>query len=326
MDHKELMRRVIAREKTSRIPVAFWRHFPVDDQTPDALTRSTIAFQKMFDLDFIKVSPSSSFCLKDWGARDVWKGDSEGTRDYLEPVIQRPQDWAELPILDVRRGALGAQLECLRQIKKNVPADTPIIQTVFSPLSQAKNLAGKSQIVNQLRQFPELVEKGLETITETTRRFIEECRKIGLDGVFYAVQHASYDILSRPEYLRFGHSFDAKIFEALTPFWLNVLHIHGQNIMFDLLRDSPFQVFNWHDRETSPSLREGKGLVNGAVCGGLSRIGTMVLGSREKIRLEFEDAIRQTNQTGFVLGTGCVCPVITPLGNIFDAINLARGH
>jgi len=34
--------------------------------------------------------------------------------------------------------------------------------------------------------------------------------------------------------------------------WLNVLHIHGTNVMFDLVRDYPCQIVNWHDRETRP--------------------------------------------------------------------------
>ena len=102
MNHKDIMKKVINREKTPYIPAAFWRHFPVDDQEAGSLARSTVAFQEMFDCDFVKVSPPSSFCLKDWGAQDEWFADPEGTRDYLGAVIQYPDDWAKLPVLDPR--------------------------------------------------------------------------------------------------------------------------------------------------------------------------------------------------------------------------------
>ena len=324
MNHKELMQRTIALEATPSTPVAFWRHFPVDDQDFASLARSTIAFQEMFDFDFIKVSPASSFCIKDWGANDEWKGNPEGTRNYQGAIIQTPEDWVKIEPLNPTKGFLGAQLECLKSIKREIPTNTPIVQTVFSPLAQAKNLAGKKEFLAQIRQYPDLVKQGLTTITKTTQRFIDECQKIGIDGIFYAVQQASFDILSEVEFLDFGKSFDAQIFEYLQPFWMNVLHIHGSNIMFEKISDYPFQVFNWHDRETTPSLSKGKKKLNRAVCGGLSRINTMVLGLPKDIEDEFRDAKRQTGNRGLILGTGCVCPLTTPLGNIFRAVNLAR--
>lgn len=324
MDHKAIMQSAIQREKTPYLPVAFWRHFPVDDQRPGTLAKVTLAFQEMFDFDFVKVSPPSSFCLKDWGAQDEWFADPEGTRDYLGSVIQHPEDWTKINLLDPRSGYLGKQLECLKLIRQSLPDSTPMIQTIFSPLSQTKNLVGKANILNHVRQYPEAVKIGLETITETTIRFIDECKKIGVDGIYFAVQHASYDVMTEKEFLEFGKNFDFRIFDSLDAFWLNVLHIHGNHLMFDLVKDYPFQVFNWHDRETEPSLSEVKREISGAVCGGLSRIDTMVLGEVSDIEEEFEDAVLQTSGTGFILGTGCVCPLTTPLGNIFAAVEMAR--
>ena len=324
MDHKAIMQLAIQREKTSHLPVAFWRHFPVDDQRPGTLAKVTLAFQEMFDFDFVKVSPPSSFCLKDWGAQDEWFADPEGTRDYLGSVIQHPEDWTKINLLDPRSGYLGKQLECLKLVRQSLPDSTPIIQTIFNPLSQAKNLAGKANILNHVRQYPEALKNGLEIITETTLRFIAECKTIGIDGIYFAVQHASYDVMTEKEFLEFGRKFDFRLFDSLDTFWLNVLHIHGNHLMFDLVKDYPFQVFNWHDRETEPSLSEVKRMISGAVCGGLSRIDTMVLGEVSDIEEEFEGAVLQTNGTGFILGTGCVCPLTTPLGNTFAALELAR--
>ncbi len=102
------------------------------------------------------------------------------------------------------------------------------------------------------------------------------------------------------------------------------IHIHGNHLMFDQVKDYPFQVFNWHDRETDPTLLEGMKMIKAAVCGGLSRIDSMVLGEASNIEEEFIDAVQQTSGLGFILGTGCVCPLTTPLGNIFTAVKLAR--
>ena len=201
MNHRERIERAIHREKVDHLPVSFWRHFPVDDQSAERLAGATIAYQEQFDFDLVKVSPSSSFCLQDWGAKDIWKGHSEGTRDYLAPVITKPEDWLNLKVLDPQKGRLGEQLECLKLIKSKLNPNTPFIQSIFSPLAQAKNLAGKTDLQFYLRRYPEQFHAGLEVITESTSRFIEECLKIGIDGLFYAVQYASFDLLSKEEFI-----------------------------------------------------------------------------------------------------------------------------
>jgi len=324
MNHRERIESAIHREKVDRLPASFWRHFPVDDQKADLLARATIAYQEQFSFDLVKVSPSSSFCLQDWGAKDIWKGHPEGTRDYLKPVITKPADWSNLKVLDPKKGRLGEQLECLKLIKSKLDPHTPFIQSVFSPLAQAKNLAGKTDLQYYLRRYPEQFHVGLEVITESTSRFIEECHKIGIDGLFFAVQYASFDMLSKEEFILFGKKYDSKLFALMSEFWLNMLHIHGTNIMFDEVSDYPAHIFNWHDRETEPDLRNGLQRSKGAVCGGVERINSMVLGDPKKIHDEIVDAVHQTSGKGLIIGTGCVLPQTAPMGNIFAATEYAR--
>jgi uroporphyrinogen decarboxylase len=306
----------IAGEPVDRPPVALWRHWPGDDQTPHGLATNTIRFQREFDFDFVKVTPASSFCLQDWGARDEWVGNTEGTRDYTFHPVQGPEDWATLQVLDPARGALGAQLESLRLIEAALEGEVPFIQTVFSPLSQAKNLAGPGRLILHLRRYPEAVHQGLETITQTAIRFVEAAQSCGIAGIFFAVQHARYDLLSETEYDRFGRPYDLRVLELAQSSWLNVLHLHGEQVMFDALADYPVQIVNWHDRESGVSLGEGQARFTGAVCGGLARHGAIVRGTPAEVRLEAEEALAQTGGRRFVLGTGCVVPVVAPWGNI----------
>jgi uroporphyrinogen decarboxylase len=304
-----------------RPPVALWRHFPMDDQDPGTLAAATLDFQRHYDFDLVKVTPASSFALKDWGAEDVWEGSTEGTRRYTKRVIQRPQDWECLPVLDpVTAPHLSGQIRCLRQIRSNLGPDVPLLQTVFNPLSQAKNLAGGDLLIAHLRQYPEAVMKGLHTIAETTRRFVEAAMETGIDGIFYAVQHAQAGLMTLDEYNTFGLPLDLKVTGPATGLWCNLLHLHGLNIYFDIVsRFSPmFPIVNWHDRETPPSLEEAQERFAGVVCGGVSQE-TIVFGDNSQVREEAVDAIRQTRGRRLLLGTGCVVPVIAPHGNIMAA-------
>ncbi len=302
-----------------RPPVALWRHFPVDDQNPEALAVSVLTFQKQYDFDLVKVTPASSYCLKDWGSQDVWEGDGEGTRRYTDFVIEKPQDWEHLPVLDPYKAKhLSAQLDCLHLIRGGLGPDVPMLQTIFNPLAQAKNLVSQDRLIVHLRKYPEAVVKGLGIIAETTRRFIEACVDVGIDGIFYAVQHAQAGLLSLTEYENFGTAFDRFVIEPAQGLWCNLLHLHGADVHFVVAKEFPFQIVNWHDRETPPKLAEAQKIFNGTVCGGISQK-TIVFSDAADVQKEAAQAIAQTKGRRFILGTGCVVPIVAPLGNILAA-------
>lgn len=318
MNKRDRLSAAIAGESVDRAPVALWRHFPGDDQRPADLADATLSFQRRWDWDLVKVTPASSFCLTDWGVEDRWLGNLEGTREYTRTVIDDPEDWKKLRVLDAQSGSLGAQLQCLEKIVAGLGKDTPVIQTIFSPLAQAKNLAGNERLLVHVRRSPEALKAGLDTIADTTSNFIRLALQTGIDGTFYAVQHARYEFMSEDDYAEFGRAYDLRLFEALddSDAWLNVLHLHGDDVMFDLLADYPVQVWNWHDQETPPSLAEGKRKVSGAVLGGLRQWETLMRGDPDQVRAEAKAAMGQTDARGFILGTGCVTPIATPWSNL----------
>ena len=201
---------------------------------------------------------------------------------------------------------------------RQLGSKTPVIQTIFNPLTQAKNLAGKERLLVHMRRYPDALHQGLHAIKETTIRYIEALKEVNVSGVFYAVQHAQFGLLTEDEYREFGKEYDLMILEPAEDFWLNMLHIHGSDIMFNLLVDYPVQIINWHDRETYPPLKEAKEIFPRVLCGGLNR-STMVFGTQQDIIDEAQTAVESTGDKGFILGTGCVVPITAPYGNILAA-------
>jgi uroporphyrinogen decarboxylase len=321
MNKRERLEAAIAGQAVDRIPVALWRHFPGDDQDPNDLAAATIAFQRRWDFDFVKVTPASSFQIKDWGVQDEWQGNIEGTRQYTVRPIQRAADWRNLKVLDARSGALGTQLKCLKLIVEALP-EAPVIQTVFSPLAQMKNLGGERLLID-LRQNTADFKAALETITRSTMDFVREIASTGAAGIFYAVQHATSNLLSEAEFAEFGREVDLRILHATKDYWLNVVHLHGDNIYFDAVADYPLQVWNWHDRESGPSLTDGLAKITGAACGGIARDHVMLCGQPEAVREQVTDAIAQTNGRRYMIGTGCVTMIPTPEVNIRTALECA---
>jgi uroporphyrinogen decarboxylase len=317
---RERLEKTFRGEETDRVPVALWRHWPGDDQRAADLAEATIVFQRRWDFDFVKVTPASSYCITDYGVQDRWVGSLEGTREYTKHAVQRSLDWTELRVLDPSRGGLARQLEVLRFLKEAFGDEVPYIQTIFSPLAQAKNIAGKELLIEHMRTAPDRLKTGLNTITESTLRFIDAMRRSGVSGIFYAIQHASHVVMNENEYREFGRPYDLQILEALPEhWWLNVLHLHGDAPMFDLVTDYPVQVINWHDRESGFELSEGKLSFQGAVSGGLGRWDPMHNGTPAEVRAQARQAVEQTSGRRFLLSTGCVILTTTPTSNIRTA-------
>ena len=319
MNHRQRLEAVLAGTEIDRPPVALWRHFPVDDQHPETLAKSILLFQKTYDFDFVKITPASSFCVVDHGVRDEWKGNPEGTRCYTQYPVNSPEDWEKLRHLSPVEGHLGRQLECIRHIKNGLPSDTPFIQTIFDPMAQAKNLAGRENLLVHMRQHSEKLLGGLEILMRSTIEFIQECIKLGVDGIFFAIQHAQASLLTKDEVSRFITPFDEQILRASASLWLNVEHLHGKDLYFDAVPKLGVSVLNWHDQETYPSLASAASSFSGAVCGGLRQWETLVYGNPKKVSEGAENAIASSGTTRFILGTGCVLPIIAPHSNIISA-------
>ncbi len=319
MNHRQRLEACINGDELDRAPVALWRHFPVDDMRGETLAAAHLDFQKMFDFDLVKVTPSSGYFLYDWGVKDVWEGNAEGVRRYTQRVISQAADWGKLPILDPQQGHLGELLIGIEKIVQELGPDTPTLMTLFNPLSNAKKLLGDEKLLDYIRQKPEALHQGLEIITDSSKRFIQELKKLGVSGIFYAVQHAQHGVLTEDEYREFGRAYDEVLLAECSDLFLNMLHLHGKDVMFDQLADYPVQAINWHDLETEPDLAGGKARFGGAVCGGLRQWETMVLGDGDKVQEEAKAAIELTEGKRFILGTGCVVPITAPYGNLMAA-------
>ena len=176
-----------------------------------------------------------------------------------------------------------------------------------------------------MRRDPDAFRQGMETMTETTLRYIEAAKATGISGIFYAVQHARYSLLSRMEFETWARPYDLRILESVSDLWCNMVHVHSADIMFDLTADYPAQFINWHDRETDVRLADGLKQIKGAASGGVSRW-SLHEESPDKALAEAEEALAQTNGRRLLLGTGCVSMITTPTRNIRALRESALAH
>lgn len=322
MNKRERLEATLNGEVVDRIPASFWRHWPGDDQRPDDLAEALIHYQDHYDWDFIRVVPDDSYSIRDWGVQDRWQGAIDGTRTFTDRVIHAPEDWLTLKVLDPAEGSLGQHLIVLEKLQKRYTDEVPFIVTILSPLTQASLLSGDSSLVLHMRQNAGQVHHALQTITDTTVRFLQECKERGVAGIYYIVNQANYLKMSEAEYEVFGRPYDYQILAGTkADLWLNVLHISGDHIMFDMVADYPLQVFNWNIQGQSAGLAAGLKRVKGAVCGGINYKDIHSDNPDNAIQ-QAKEAFQKSGGTRYILGAGSNLLVTTPEGNLRKLRNL----
>lgn len=167
--------------------------------------------------------------------------------------------------------------------------------------------------MEDLRRHPDAVLPALEAITETMVRYARAALEAGADGIFFATQTGSPEVVTLEENARFGAPYGRRVLESVhSRSVFTLLHIHGKDISFDQLAALPVHAVNWHDRITPPGLADAKRRFAGAVAGGLGEWGALRSGPPAAAAAEVEDALRQTGGVGLIVAPGCVLPLDVP--------------
>lgn len=316
MTKRERIHAAIAKQPVDRQPIALWRHFPKDDLDSVKFARRVVEFQKKYDFDFVKVTPAAGYLDEMHGAQMRDAGNREGTRDHVTRTVNDWRDWAKIETFDKSNPVFRREYASIKLIREEVGREVPILQTIFSPLSAAKNLAG-DRLAQDLREHPAELHHALEHLGKTTLNFAFHSIEAGADAIFISTQAATRDLVTAEELQAFDQAYTFTILNELhNKVDFILLHAHGENIYFDHLSKYPVQIINWHDRKVSPSLSEGKRSFHGAVAGGIEEWGVLGAGTREQIRAQIREAIQQTEGTGLIIAAGCVIPIDTPEENI----------
>ena len=295
-------------EPVDRPPYGFWTHLPGIDLQPLRLAEETAAFCKRYDLDFVKSMPNGLYCVEDWGCvcdyGDIERG---GVARVVKGAVGSLGDWEKLRPVEVTQGAFGRELQHLSALVKRVGPGVPVLATVFSPLTIAGKLSiGLSR--QHLAENPAAVCHGLDVIAEVTAAFTTAALARGCAGVFFAVQEATTSAYDEQSYRAYGELYDRRVLAAAKAAsgWFNVVHMHGDDILFDVLKQYDAAALNWHIGETPPTIARyrSEGGTR-AIAGGLQRAHITERDSAA-IRSDIERAMAETGGRGILLAPACV--------------------
>ena len=311
MEGRERVEAALAMGVADRPPVGAWGHTYREEWSPGDLAAVTVARARQFGWDFVKFQPRATCFAEAFGS--VYKPAGHRLKGPILVSAAVPDLEAWRSVSESNPKALQDQAESLGMVALELGRGVPVIQTVFSPLTVAGYLVGKSKsrVVRELRKNPELVRPVLDRIADVLVDFAKRSVKAGAAGVFYAISgYASKDAMTEAVYRELVLPLDVSILERLPrEAWFNAVHLCGSNLNFGIARDLPAQAVSWSiHNQGNPSLVEGRTMTGRAVMGGLGQRASLLYGPPTEVEAEARRAVAETGGRGLLLAPGCSVP------------------
>jgi uroporphyrinogen decarboxylase len=323
---------------TRRFLTSAWQHFVGEEYDPVRFADATVAFNRTWDWDWVKINPRAVYYSEAWGS--VYDAD-----DYtgvvprlVSPAISTVTDLAKIRRLDSRTNpAFGEHLGSARLIREQI-GDRALLQTVFSPLSVLLQLAGLPLYPGDavpgssptftrdelLHSDPAATHAALAAIAATLAGYVAnliapvEAGGVGLDGIFYAVTGTASA----------GH-FDQRAFEEYSsPYDREVLAAAGEGVVVfhtcradshpEWFADHRVDALHWDQFQPgNPTIDADFDL---AVVGGVNSELFAVGSDQAAVSAQLEQTLAAAPERPFLLAPSCTIP--TPADA--DSLRLLR--
>ncbi len=311
MNGRKRVQAAIAMGVADRPPVGAWGHTYREEWSSEALAAVTIERAQQFGWDFVKFQPRASSFAEAFGSLYKPAGHRLKGPVLVSPAVPDLESWRKVHLANPE--ALEDQVDSIGMVAGELGPDVPVIQTVFSPITVAGYLVGKSQsrVVRELRKHPELVGPALERIADALVNFSRRSVEAGSAGIFYAISgYSGRGVMPESVYRELVLPYDLSVLRRLPAgAWFNALHLCGSNLNFGLAREMPAQVVSWSiHNQGNPSLAEGKKLSGRAVMGGLGQRASLLYGPPAEVEAEARRAVAETGGRGLLVAPGCSVP------------------
>ena len=330
MNARERVWAALRGDPLDRPPVSFWGHVYDRESSAADLAAAAADAQRQYGWDWVKLNPRKHYHVEPWGVSYRYSG-SRTVKPVLESwPIRKAEDWAAITPRAHDQGALGEQLDAVAQARRLLPAEVPLIETVFTPLAILGEMVETPEELRlHLRTHPQLVRGALEVVTRTFETLVRALIDAGAEGIFLAtVDWGSLDLMTPGEYLEWGRPYDLRLLEAARGAPFNVLHVcKSRNLLLELA-DYPVSAFSWDAIDsTNPGLATALHRLRGAAMGGISFDASLATPDPERFEAEFRRGLDATGGRRWLVAPGCSIPPATAARNleaVRDAVHSTR--
>jgi uroporphyrinogen decarboxylase len=233
----------VYKRQADRPAVAAWGHFIPAEQSPAEFAAATVAFTKAYDWDWIKVNPRNTYYAEAWGNTYDYADYHGAQPRQVYGAINTPADvWSINRWQALTADSFADQVTAAALIRQELP-DTPIAQTVFSPLTVLLNLAGQPRhfganipgststatLAAIIEATPSGLVHALSEITAVLNSYVVDLARAGVHTIYYALTSTAHDqLVSARDFASYSTPFDLSIIDTARQLGLGVvLHTCG---------------------------------------------------------------------------------------------------
>jgi len=305
--------------ETDRPPISFWGHVYHRESSAEELVAHTLERWQRHRWDWVKLNPRKHYHVEPWGVRYRYSGVPDAKPELAAYPVREPSDWARIGEVAHDGGALGEQIDAVRRLRAALPADVPILATVFTPLAILGELTEPPTVLREhLVTAPKQVEHALEAVTRVFERYVRELVRAGADGLFLAtVDWGCREFVSADDLRRWSRPYDLRLLAAAGSSPYHALHVcKGGALMFEFA-DYPVGAFSWDVHAPgNPTLAEGLARLRGAVMGGIAHEGALQERDPEIVLSQYRRALEETGGRRWMVAPGCSIAPTTPEANL----------
>ncbi|MBP3039821.1 uroporphyrinogen-III decarboxylase [Bacillaceae bacterium Marseille-Q3522] len=311
---------LLSGERADRPIVSGWRHFIDKEHNENDLAKITISFTKQYDWDWVKINPRATYLAETWGNVYDFQDYRSVFPRQKTTVIPSAEQVFDIEVKKARQSnILMEQLQAVKKIREGLP-DTPLLQTVFSPLTVLLFLAGRSAYVYETVfgiEHPVTLEAlfteqrfgahhALHAIALTMADYVAELKNAGADGLFYAVTGTAHPgLFDEAMFNEFSRPYDAIVLEA-AQYGKNILHTCGPYAQPERFNDYLIDGISWDtSAEGNPDLDAH---LKATKVGGVDHT-LFAENNLGKIRGQAERALSLMSNEAFLLAPNCAIPL-----------------
>jgi uroporphyrinogen decarboxylase len=334
---------VMQHKVPDRVPWALWGHFPAckflagyswekAQRSGEEAARAHMALLRELDynMDMLKVTPFYRFMAMQWGSKFEFVNNEEEA-PTKEVAVKKTADWEKLWVLDPKKEL--REFVRTNEILARDLRRVPFIYTIPSPIIQAMNgVSTPDQVLKDMKENPDALKQGLETITQTTIDLTKACIDAGASGIFFGIGGGGriWKALDKKQLETYALGYDKKILEAVKcP--IKFMHIcstkegNPEKLMEEgWFKKYPVDALNWASHTWTP-VRKGVEIYGDqfCICGGLDHEALLRTGTPQQVEAATKKVIDDCAEGGnFMLGPGCTVYSNMPIAN-YNAIGRA---
>jgi uroporphyrinogen decarboxylase len=299
---------------------------------PDVMARGQLALYEQVGQDIIFVGCDNYYIAEGFGC--VAELPPDETPHLLRPPLERIADVDDLRVPDpLTDGRMPVMLEATRIVRKAVGDEVAIRTPGTGPFALASYFIGTQEFLIEVgmakagmpESEPEAIHRALDLAADALIAFGKACVDAGADLLHCGDSLASCDVISPADYEEWAFPYERKVIQAWKEYGARtLLHICGDSSkVLDLYAQTGADII---EVDHKVDLALARSIIGSRACviGNVDPVTVLLQGTTEHVRAASLECLAAGRGRGYVLGSGCVVPRITPLENVRAMVQAAR--